>query len=181
MQRRIYFLDRIRGLGIARGGDQEHLTSVLSALQWWAAQPPDKMAVSPAKAVILVHDSCCPVLASSMQDGFTVELLPKLAFFALWDGPRLVARRTVLRAGCPKASHFGETPLALIPQQAVWALSSPCQLPPMSTHLHHRRREDGAKKVHLSRLALPISLLLRRRRRPLSWSPTLFGCPGRLW
>ena len=33
----------------------EQLTSLVNALQWWAAQPPETMAVSPAQTVILVH------------------------------------------------------------------------------------------------------------------------------
>ena len=33
----------------------EQLTSLVNALQWWAAQPPETTAVSPAQTVILVH------------------------------------------------------------------------------------------------------------------------------
>ena len=34
---------------------QEHLTSLVSALQWWAAQPPHTVAASPAHTVVMVH------------------------------------------------------------------------------------------------------------------------------
>ena len=33
----------------------EQITSLVSALQWWAVQPPDTMATSPAQTVILIH------------------------------------------------------------------------------------------------------------------------------
>ena len=37
------------------------------------------------------------------RDGFTVELLPKLAFFTLWDRPPSsgLVHEMILRAGCP--------------------------------------------------------------------------------
>ena len=34
---------------------QEHLTSLVSALQWWAAQPPHTVAASPAHTLVMVH------------------------------------------------------------------------------------------------------------------------------
>ena len=34
---------------------QDHLTSLVSALQWWAAQPPHTVAVSPAHTTVMVH------------------------------------------------------------------------------------------------------------------------------
>ena len=34
---------------------QEHLTSLVSALQWWAAQPPHTVAASPAHTVVMVY------------------------------------------------------------------------------------------------------------------------------
>ena len=46
----------------------------------WLALSAQHAECTPACSALL---ACCPLA----QDGYKVELLPKLAFFALWDGP----------------------------------------------------------------------------------------------
>ena len=57
-----------------------------------------------------------PILPTSgadplVEDGYTVELLPKLAFFALWDGPPSAG----LSGSGPRDSSVGRLPIGSPP------------------------------------------------------------------